>query len=195
MNVMMTKLPGQFPGSPSGAASDMMNNQLGAALQWSTKSNQGSRGVASYSPLSVGLGGSRADLQIMSNTLGSGATMPIDPYVMSRASDGEQVNPSLLPPVPCSDRPTSIGNALDPTLDQQCLRPAPRSNKTHQRFVWSDNPCGHRQTYDRCRRDKRRRNYGATFFTQRPIHDIPYGGWDTGRVRSNFYEWCWLHLG
>jgi len=117
VNVLTTKLPGQFLGSLSGAAGDMVNNQLGAALQWSTKSNQGSRGVASYSPLSVGLGGSWADLEIMSNTLGLGANMPTDPYVMDRTSDGEQVNLSLLPPVPCSDRPTE---------HRQCPGPNPR---------------------------------------------------------------------
>jgi hypothetical protein len=106
MNVATTKLPGQFPGSQSGVGSDMVNNQLGAALQHSIKDNQGSRGVASYSPLSVGLGGSRADLEIMSNTLGLGANMPPDPYAMDRASGGEQVSLFLHPPVPCSDRPS-----------------------------------------------------------------------------------------
>ena len=117
MDVSTTNLPGQFPGSLSGAASDMVNTQLGAALQWSTKSNQGSRGVASYSSLSVGLGGSWADLEIMSNTSGLGANMPTDPYVVNRASDGEQVNLSLLPPVPCSDRPIE---------HRQCPGPKPR---------------------------------------------------------------------
>jgi len=118
MNVSTTKLFGQFPGSLSGAASDMVNNQLGAALQWSIMRSQGSRGVASYSPLSMGLGGSRKDLKIMSNTLGLGANMPTDPYVMIKASDGEQVNLSLLPPVPCGDRPTE---------HRQCPGPNPRS--------------------------------------------------------------------
>ena len=41
-----------------------INNELGAAIQHSIKSNQGSRGIPSYSPLSVGLGGSRIDLEI-----------------------------------------------------------------------------------------------------------------------------------
>ena len=54
---------------------------------------------------------------IMSNTLGLGANMPTDPYVMDRTSDGEQVNLSLLPPVPCSDRPTE---------HRQCPGPNPR---------------------------------------------------------------------
>jgi len=112
INVSMTKLLGQFPGSRSGAGGDMVNNQLGAAPQWSTKSKQGSRGVASYSPWSLGLGGSQKDLEILSNTLGLGANMPTDPYVMNRASDGEQVNLSLLPPVSCIDRPTEHRECL-----------------------------------------------------------------------------------
>jgi hypothetical protein len=112
------KLPGQFPGSQSGVGSDVVNNQLGAVLQHSLKSNQDSGGLVSYSPLSVGLGGSRADLEIMSNTSGLGAHMPTNPYVMDRASDEEQVNLSLLPPVPCStDRPGE---------HRQCPEPNPR---------------------------------------------------------------------
>jgi hypothetical protein len=117
MNVATTELPGQFSGSQSGVGSDLVNNQLGAALQHGIKSSQGSRGVALYSPLSVGLGGSRADLEIISNTLGLGANMPPDPYAMDRASGGEQVNLSLRPPVPCSDRPSE---------HRQCPGPNPR---------------------------------------------------------------------
>jgi len=117
MNISTTNLPGQFPGSLSGAASNMVNNEQGAALQWGIKSNQGSGGVASYSPLPVGLGGSRKDLEIMSNTFRLGENMPIDPYAMSRASGGDQVNPSLPPPVPCIDRPTE---------HRKCPRPNPR---------------------------------------------------------------------
>ena len=79
---------GVFPGSQSDAGSDTVNNQLEAAFQNSIKSNQGSRGVASYPPLSVGLGGSRADIEIMANTLGLGANMPINPHVTDCANEG-----------------------------------------------------------------------------------------------------------
>ena len=95
---------GQFPGSQSGAGSDTVNNQLGA--ENSIQSNKDSRGIASYPPLSVGLGGSRADFEIMSKAIGSGANMPINPHVTDRADDEVQVNLSLLPSVPCSDRPS-----------------------------------------------------------------------------------------
>ena len=97
MNVATTKLPGLFRGSQSVIAGD---DELGAAIQHSIESHQGSRGVVSRPPLSVGLGGTRADLEIISNSLGLEANMPTDPYVTDRASDGDQVNLSLLPCVP-----------------------------------------------------------------------------------------------
>ena len=103
MNVATTTLPGLFPGLQSGVGGDTVNNELGAAIQHSIKSNQGSRGVASYPPLPVGLGGPRANLEIISNFSELGANMPADPYVTNRSSDGEQVNLSLLTCVPCSD--------------------------------------------------------------------------------------------
>ncbi len=117
MNVATTEIVGQFPGSQSGAGSDNVNNQPGAAFQHSMKRYQGIREVAPYPPLSVGLGGARADFETRSNTLGLGANMPTDPYVTDSASDGLQVNPSLLPSVPCSDRPTE---------HRQCPGPNPR---------------------------------------------------------------------
>lgn len=77
-----------------------MNNQLGAAFQNSINDNQGSRGVASYPPFSVELGGSCEGFEVMSKTSGLGANMPIDPYITDSASDIVQVNLSLLPAVP-----------------------------------------------------------------------------------------------
>ena len=117
VNRAMTEILGLIPGSQSGAGSDSMNNQLGAAFRDSIKSNQGSRGVASYPPLSVGLGGSRADIEIMPNMSGLGANMPTSPHVTDGANDVVQVNLSLLPSVPCSDRPSEY---------RQCPGPNPR---------------------------------------------------------------------
>ena len=117
MNVATTDILSLFPGSQSGAGSDTVNNQLGAAFQNSIKGNQGSRGVGSYPPLSVGLGRSRADIEIMSNTLGLGANMPTNPHVTDRANNEVQVNLSLLPSALCSDRPSE---------HRQCPGPNPR---------------------------------------------------------------------
>ena len=117
MNIATTEILGLFPGSQIGAGSDTMNNQLGAAFQSNIKSNQGSRGVASYPPLSVGLGDSRADIEIMSNTLELGANMPTNPHVTDSSNDGVQVNLSLLPSISCSDRPSE---------HRQCPGPNPR---------------------------------------------------------------------
>ena len=79
---------------------DTVNKGLGAAIPYSIKSKQGSRGIPSYPPLSVGLGGPRADLEIISNSLGLEANMPTDPYSTNRSSDREQVGLSPLPCVP-----------------------------------------------------------------------------------------------
>ena len=97
----MTKLLGQFPGSQAGVGGDIdiVDNQLGAAVQQSVESFQNSRGVASYPPLSGGLGGSCADFGSMFNTLGLGENVPTGLYDMGRASDGVQVGLSLLPSV------------------------------------------------------------------------------------------------
>ena len=116
MNVATTEILGPFPGSQSGAGSDTVNTQLGAAFQNSIKSNQGSSGVASYPPLSVGLGGSRAEIEILSNKLGSGANMATNPHVTDSGNDGVQVNLSLLPSVPCSDRPSEHRQLPGPNL-------------------------------------------------------------------------------
>ena len=116
-NVATAEILGLFSGSQSGAGSDTVNNQLGAAFDNSIEGNQASRGVASYPPLSVGLGGSRADVEIMSKTLGSGANIPANPHVTDSANDGVQVNLSLLPSAPCSDRPNE---------HRQCPGPKPR---------------------------------------------------------------------
>ena len=117
MNIATTKLPGLFPGSQSVVGGDTINNKLGAAIQHSIKSNQGSRGVVPYPLLSVGLGGPSADLEIISNSLGLEANMPTNLYVTERSSDGEQVYISLLPCVPCSDRLNE---------HRQCPGPHPR---------------------------------------------------------------------
>ena len=102
----MTKLLGQFPGTQAGVGGDIdiVDNQLGAAVRQSIGSSQGSRGVASYSPLSGGLGGSPADFGRMFNTSGLGGNMPTGLYDMGRASDGVQVGLSLLPSVRHSDQ-------------------------------------------------------------------------------------------
>ena len=108
---------GLFPGSQSDAGSDTVNNQLEAAFQNNIKSNQGSRGIASNPPLSVGPGRSRAEIEIMSNMSGLGANMPTNPHITESFNDEVQVNLSLLPSVPCSDRPSE---------HRQCPGPNPR---------------------------------------------------------------------
>lgn len=105
MNVATTNLLGQFPGSQAGVGSDILGNQLEAVVQQSIESRQDSRVVASYLPLSGGLGGSPAEIGSPSNSLGLGANVPTDPYDMGRASDGVQVSLSLLPSVRRSDQP------------------------------------------------------------------------------------------
>lgn len=117
MSVAEMEILGLLSGSQSDDGSYPVNNQLGAAFGNSIKSNQGSGGVASYPLLSMGLGGSRADIEIMSYTSGLGASMPTDPHVTDSANNGVQVNLSLLPSVPCSDRPTE---------HRQCPVPNPR---------------------------------------------------------------------
>ena len=77
-----------------------MDNQLGAAFPNSINGDQGSRGDASYPPLSMELGGSCEGFEVMSKTSGLGANMPTDPCITDSTSDIVQVNLSLLPAVP-----------------------------------------------------------------------------------------------
>ena len=81
-----------------------MDNQLGAAVQQSIGSSQDSRGVASSSPLSGGLGGSPADFESILNMLGLGENVPTGLYDMGGSSDGVQVGLSLLPSIRHSDQ-------------------------------------------------------------------------------------------
>ena len=106
MNIATTRLRGQFTGSQAGVGDDIniVDNQLGAAVQQSIGSSQDSRGVESYPPLSGGLGGSPADFGSMFNMLGLGEIVPTGLYDTGRASDGVQVGLSLLPSVCHSDQ-------------------------------------------------------------------------------------------
>lgn len=110
-------LPGRFTRSQGSVGSDIGNNQLETTTQHSIGSDQGSEGIAPYIPLSGGLGGSPAEIGNMSNSLGSGANVPMDPYPISRVSGGVQVRLSLLPSVCRSDQPDE---------HRQCPRPNPR---------------------------------------------------------------------
>jgi len=93
-NVAMPNLPAQFTESQASVRSDIMNNQLGRTIQHSTGSSQGSRGVASYPPLSAGLGGLPANVGMVSNTSGLGANVPIDQYSTNSAGGIVQVSSS-----------------------------------------------------------------------------------------------------
>lgn len=105
VNIAITDLPAQFPGSQASVASDIVSNQLGNTVQHSIGISQGNKGVACYSPLSAGPGESLADVRVASNTLGLGENAPIGPYIMENASFIVQVSSSLLPSTPCSGRP------------------------------------------------------------------------------------------
>ena len=93
-NVAMPKLPAQITESQASVHSDSMNNQLGKTVQHSIGGGQGSRGVASYPPLSAGLGGLPAIVGMASNTSGLGADVPIDLYSTDTASGIVQVGSS-----------------------------------------------------------------------------------------------------
>lgn len=105
VNVATTKFLGQFTGSQAGVGSDIVDNRLEVAIQQSIGSIQDSRDVASYLPLSGGVGGSPAEIGSLANSLGLGENMPTDPYTMGRDSDGVLVSLSLLLSVCRSDQP------------------------------------------------------------------------------------------
>ena len=158
-----TTLPGPLTRSQGSFGSDLGNDQPGATTQHSTGSNQGSKGIAPYIPVSGGLEGSPAYVGVVSNPLGWRANAPTGPHVADGVSDSVQVSLSLLPSVRCSDRRASIENALSPTPVQQRPRPPPRTKKPRRLFVRNGNICRDWWTGERYRKDGCPCDYDATY--------------------------------
>ena len=136
-----TTLPGPFTRSQVSFSSDLGNNQLGAITQHGTGSNQGSKEIAPYIPVSGGLEGSLAYVGVVSNPLEWRENALTGPSATDGASVGVQVSLSLFPSVRCSDRRVSIDDTQSPTPVRQCLRPPPRTKQPRHPFVRNDNIC------------------------------------------------------
>ena len=187
-------LPGLFTWSQGSFGSDLENNQLGATSQHSVWSNQGSKGIVPYVPLSRGLDGSPANAGVASNPLRWGANVLTAPLVPDGTSDGVQVSLSLFPSVRFSDKRASIDNAQFPTPVQQCLRPPPRTKKPRQPFARNDNICGDWWTGEHYRKDGRLCDYHATYFVRQSLNDKSCGGRNADLASCAPYEWWSLHF-
>jgi hypothetical protein len=185
MNAARTELPGQISG---GVGNNIMDTQLGMICQYSTGSSQGSREIASYPPLSGGLGGSPVDASITLNALGLGENWPTNPYATDSTSEGVQVSRPCFPLYRAVIDRARIGNALDPTRIQQWLRPPSRSNELHQWFAWRDILCKDRRSRGQRPEEYQRCDHGAIIFTQRSVHNNPWDGWSVDHARCNLCE-------